>query len=69
MPKNSQEENQEKKARKKRKLREKEKKVLKRRIIMKPKNISQIQMIAEYDGDIRSIVETKYDGVLPILAT
>lgn len=36
---------------------------------MKPKNISQIQMIAEYDGDIRSLIDTKYDGVLPILAT
>lgn len=33
------------------------------------KENSQIQMIADYEGDIESLFDIHYDGVLPILAT
>ena len=33
------------------------------------KENSQIQMIADYEGDLESLFDIHYDGVLPILAT
>ena len=33
------------------------------------KTISQIQMIADYEGDVSTLIDTEYTGVIPILAT
>jgi len=30
---------------------------------------SNVQMIAEYDGDVTDLFNTKADGIIPILAT